>query len=183
MLENLFDWEYPDDKTNNYIKEYGKAKFEKDRSKLFLLNFAGFAILESLPFSLLLANIFTININERFDLFYASINITQCVIIFILFLIYYNVKIHYKKKKLLDITNNKVKIFNTVVRSKKWFLGKHIISVQLFEDKPINYRVDKKLYKNVDKGSSIVAIKYDNKNGFIDKYDFILNPNTILEEE
>ncbi len=183
MLENLFDWEYPDDKTNNSIKEYGKAKFEKERSKLFLLSFAAFSILESFPFTCLLAEIFTININERFDLYYVYINITQCIIIFILFLIFYIVKIRYKKKKLLDITDNKVKIFNTIVRSKKWFLGKYIISVQLFEDKPINYRIDKKLYKNVDKGSSIVAIKYDNKNGFIDKYDFILNPNTIIEEE
>lgn len=183
MLDNLFDWEYPDDKTNNCIKEYWNTVYKKERRITLLFHFLTFLIAEYFPIMFAIIFIGMNDLNNAFWFKNLVICIISSILVIVFFIISYIITMRGKKKIMSDIANNKVKTFNTVVRDKKRKFGKHIISVQLLEDKPVDYIVNKKLFKSIDKGSAIIAIKYENKKGFYDKYDFILDPNTIAEND
>lgn len=178
MLDNIFDWEHPDDKTLNFIKEYGKNELVNQKRQLFYSSFALLLVLEYYPFfvsSGLLVNYYISELSVQKELF---ISISFIFIIWFCIISYYVFSVRKKKKVLLDITNNNIKIFPTIVREKK---KRKKIIVHLPGEDVNAFILSNKQYKEIKEGSSLLAIKYDNKYGFNDKYDFILNPNTIAE--
>lgn len=179
MTDNLFDWEQPDEKTQNFIIEYGQQELTKVKRRSFFTSYFLFIILEFWPttFSVLLINEYYLG-NDVIDRLTISITSILFVILFSIAYYYYNVRS--KKKLLSDIKSNKIKTISAVVREKK---TRNSILVQLLGEELNSYSIPRKLHKDIESGTSLLAIKYENSNGFNDKYDFILNPNTIAEDD
>lgn len=178
-MDNLFDWENPDKKTHNFILQYGEQELAKVKRKSFYTSFFLFIIFEFWPLinSVIYFNQYYLDNDVRSKLI-ISLSTVLLVIIFSIGYYFYNISS--KKKILLDIRNNKIKTIPTVVKEKKI---RKSISVQLLGEETKPYTISKKLYKEIESGSSLLAIKYEKGYGFYDKYDFISNPNTIVEEE
>ncbi|MBQ9935912.1 MAG: hypothetical protein IJO70_08695 [Lachnospiraceae bacterium] len=179
MFDNLFDWEQPDNETLYYIKEYGKNELAKEKKSRLYSAFALLITLEFYPIFIssgLLVNHYISELSVQKEIF---ICILFIFIIIFCVIAYYIFTVRKKKKVLLDIKNNNIKTFLTVVREK----NKKKILVQLPEEDVNAFIIPAKLYKEIEAGSPLIAIKYDNKDGFYDKYDFILNPNIIAENE
>lgn len=179
MFDNFFDWEQPDNKTLNYIKEYGDHEFVKTKKSIFFKFYIMLVTLEFYPFFISSGLLVNYYINETGTKKQVFMGISSIFIILFFVIAYYIFTVRKKKKVLLDIKNNNIKTFSTVVREK----NKKKILVQLPEEDVKAFIIPAKLYKEIEAGSPLIAIKYDNKNGFYDKYDFILNPNIIAEDE
>lgn len=178
-MDNLFDWEKPDENMQNLITEYGEQELTKVKRRSFFTSFFLFIIFEFWPttFSILLINEFYLG-NDVIERLTISLSSIILVLLFSIAYYYYNVRS--KKKLLSDIKSNKIKTISTVVREKK---KRNSILVQLLGEELSSYKIPRMLHKDIESGTSLLAIKYENCNGFNDKYDFILNPNTIAEDD
>lgn len=180
MFDNLFDWEQPNDKSLNHIKEYGKKELAKAKSSIFLKFYIMLVTLEFYPIFITAGILVNYYINETATKKHVFMGISSIFVILIFVISYYIFTVRKKKKVLIDINNNKIKTFSAVVQEKN---KKRTILVQLPGEDDKSYAIPKNLYNEIESGSPLIAIKYDNKNGFNDKYDFIKDPNIIAQDE